>query len=174
MQTAIRFVGILNAAIWLGSIVFFTAVGGPAFFSPEMESILPRPYAARAVEVVIARLYSLQMVCAFVALVHLAVEYFHCGRTPPRANIGFLTILLVMNLVGAFWLLPKMHRLEAVRYSTQTTEVQKAEAARSFGMWHGISQVANLLTLGVLVFHMWTVTRSIETPRFSSWDKFRG
>ena len=174
MQTAIRFVGILNAAIWLGSIVFFTVVGGPAFFSPEMESILPRPYAARAVEVIISRLYSLQMICAFVALSHLAIEYFHCGRTPPRANVGLLTTLLILNLIGAFWLLPKMHGLQGVRYSPETTEVQKAEAARRFGAWHGISQVVNLFVLGVLVFHVWSVTRSIESPRFSNWEKFRG
>ncbi len=174
MQTAIRFIGILNAALWFGSVVFFTVVGGPAFFSPEMESILPRPYAARAVEVVLARFYSLQMLCAFVALMHLAVEYFHCGRAPSRWSVGLLTALLAFNLISGFGLQPKMHRLQAVRYLPSSTEVQRAEAIRSFAVWHGVAQTLNLLVLVGLGIHLWTVTRPITTPRFSTWDKFRG
>lgn len=173
MQTAIRFIGVVNAGIWLGSAVCFTVVVGPAFFSPEMLGIVPRPYAARAVEVVIGRLYSFQMLCAFVALLHLAVEYFQQPRPPSRFHVGLLTVLLGLNLAGTFWLLPAMHQLEATRYSTQTTVEEKAAAAQRFAFWHGTSQVVNLGVLAALGFHLWRLTRPAEKPRFSSFSKFR-
>jgi hypothetical protein len=32
----LRFIGIANAAVWFGSLIFFTVVVGPAFFSEGM------------------------------------------------------------------------------------------------------------------------------------------
>ncbi|MCB1125921.1 MAG: DUF4149 domain-containing protein [Verrucomicrobiae bacterium] len=174
MQTAIRFIGVVNAAIWLGSAVGFTVVVGPAFFSSEMLGIFPRPYAARAVEVVIGRLYSFQMLCAFVALLHLAFEYFQQPRPPSRFHVGLLTVLLGLNLAGTFWLLPTMHQLEAVRYSDATTVEQKTLAKQRFGFWHGSSQVVNLGVMLALGYHLWRLTRPADKPRFSSFSKFRG
>lgn len=173
MQTAIRFIGIVNAAVWLGSAVCFTIVVGPAFFSTEMLEVFPRPYAARAVEVVISRLYSFQMLCAFVALLHLAVEYFQQPRPASRFHVGLLTLLLGLNLAGAFWLLPTMHHLQAVKYSPQAAVEDKAAAERRFAFWHGTSQVVNLGVLAALGFHLWRLTRPPEKPRFSNFSRFR-
>lgn len=173
MQTAIRFIGIVNAAIWLGSAVCFTVVVGPAFFSPEMLGVFPRPYAARAVEVVLSRLYSFQMLCAFVALLHLGIEYFQQPRPPSRFHAGLLSVLLLLNLGGAFWLLPTLHHLQAVKYSPQAAVEEQTAAGRRFAFWHGTSQVVNLGVLAALGFHLWRVTRPAEKPRFSSFGKFR-
>jgi hypothetical protein len=173
VQTAIRFIGILNAAIWLGSAVAFTVVVGPAFFSSEMLGIFQREHAARAVEVVIADLYLFHMICAGVALLHLAVEYFQQPHWPSRFHVGLLTVLLGLNLTASLWLLPTMQQLEAIRYSDQTTEEEKADAKQRFAFWHGTSQVVNLGVLAALGFHLWRLTRPPQKPRFSSFTKFR-
>ncbi len=53
----LRFIGLTNAAVWFGAAVFFTFVGGPAFFSPEMKHLLPPPYNGAAAELMIARVF---------------------------------------------------------------------------------------------------------------------
>ena len=62
----LRFIGMLNAAVWLGAVIFFTFVAAPAFFSQEMLSFLPRSYAGAAAQVVIKRLFTLHEVCGVI------------------------------------------------------------------------------------------------------------
>jgi uncharacterized membrane protein len=42
-KKVIQLIAALNAAIWLGGAVFFTFIAGPAVFSSELETILPKP-----------------------------------------------------------------------------------------------------------------------------------
>jgi hypothetical protein len=153
----LRFVGPVNAAVWLGSAIFLTFAAGPAFFSPEMLSVMPRYHAGRAAQIVLSRYFNLQLVCASIAVVHLAAAWFYAGRAPARWNRILPGVLLGLVLVGGLWMQPKLRDLHAVMYAPNTTEPQKEAAKRSFGMWHGVSQSANLLlTIGVLLY-FWQV-----------------
>ncbi len=173
MQRLLRFVGLLNLAVWLGGAVFFTVAVGPAFFSGEMLSFLPRPYAGRAAEVIVERYLGLQCWCAGVALLHLLAEYLHSGRPVARLTLGLLTGLLALGLLGGNWLVPKMHALERVRYSPRTTPVEKAQAAATFGVLHGTSQAVNLLQLAGLLYLFWDLARPGSALRFAHFDKLR-
>ena len=173
MQAFIRYIGVLNAAVWFGAVVFFTLAGGPAFFSDEMLGFLPRPYAGRAAEVVIGRLFVLQQWCAVIALLHLLVESLYFGRRGEARRAALVGGLLLMNLVGGYWLLPRMHELERIRYSPASTVAEAAAAASRFGLWHGLSQIVNLVVVISLAYCIWKLARPISAPRLGGFDRFR-
>ena len=63
----LRFVGLMNAAVWFGAAIFFTFGIGAAAFSPEMKELLgPKnsPYFSGAIaQILIARYFHLQLLC---------------------------------------------------------------------------------------------------------------
>jgi hypothetical protein len=174
VQPFIRFVGLINIAVWFGAGVFFTVAAGPAFFSADMLSFLPRPHAGRAAEVVIERYLLLQQWCGAIALLHMLVAYLYSGRQVERLSLGLVSTLLVLALIGSHWLVPHMHQLQRTMYSPVTSAVQQAAARSSFGLLHGASQVVNLLMILALLYHLWHLTRPLNPPRFGALDKIRG
>jgi hypothetical protein len=173
VQPFIRFVGVVNIAVWFGAAVFFTVVAGPAFFSAEMLSFLPKPYAGRAAEVIIERYLLLQQWCGAIALLHILVEYLYSGRQVDRWSLGLLSAMFVLALIGSFSLQPHMHELQRIMYATTTSVAQQAAAKSRFGLLHGAAYLVNLLMICGLVHYLWKVTRSVQPLRFGSSDKFR-
>lgn len=167
MQSVLRYLAVLNAAIWLGATVFFTLGAGPAIFGPETAEFMPKPYRARVAEIVIGRLFTLQQVCGGVALMILFAESIRVGRLVRRAHLGLVAGLFLAALVAGGWLAPRMHALQVVRYSPESTPAVQEAAARSFAAWHGFSQVVNLLVLAGLLVHLGTVSRPPESPRLA-------
>ncbi len=165
MQSALRFIAVLNAALWLGGTVFFTFCAAPAIFSPAMSAMLPDAYRARVAELVIARLFGLQQICGGVALALWLVDYIRAGRLTRRLTLGVVGSLFALSLIGGYWLQPKMHQLEVIRYSKIATAEQRAQATSSFRAWHGFSQVLNVFALAGLVFYFWQMSRPPESPR---------
>src|SRR6266436_1420387 len=73
----LRFVGLLNAAVWFGAAIFFTFAAGPAVFSQDMKDALRQnnPYFYGAIaQVLISRYFRLQLICGVIALLHLVME----------------------------------------------------------------------------------------------------
>lgn len=173
MQTFIRFVGVLNAAVWVGAAIFFTVAVGPAFFSAEMHSFLPPAYAGRAAEVMITRYFLLQNWCAGVALLHVLLEYVYSGRLAEKSTVALIGTFLGISLIGGFWLEPKLHELQVIKYSPHTSPAQKAEAAATFGALHGVSQGVNLLVIVGLLCYFWRITRPLAADRFPILEKFK-
>ncbi len=170
MQSALRFVGVLNAAIWLGATLFFTVGAGPALFSEEAAAFLPRPHRARVAELVIGRLFVLQQVCGVVGLGLLLVDAIRAGRVVQRLSFAVVGGLFVASLIAGHMLAPKMHRLQQVRYSPRATPQEQAAAVRTFNVLHGLSQAMNLFVVAGLVFHLHQVSRLPGPPR---WNAFR-
>lgn len=168
MQVVLRFVALVNAAVWLGATVFFTLGAGPAFFGPEMAAFLPRPHRARAAELVIARLFTLQQVCGGIALTLLLLDCVRAGRLLRRAHLALVAVLLGTSLLAGNWLAPRLHQLQRVRYAPNAAPEQVAAAEASFNRWHAFSQGVNLLVLVGLVVHLWAVSRPPETPRLGN------
>ncbi len=127
--------------------------------------MLPDAYRARVAELVIARLFGLQQICGGVALALWLVDYIRAGRLTRRLTLGVVSGLFLLSLIGGHWLQPKMHQLEAIRYSTRATSEQRAQATSSFRAWHGFSQVLNLFALAGLAFYFWQMSRPPESPR---------
>lgn len=160
----VRFVGILNAAIWCGSAIFLI-VGLPPLFSAEMKRLLGLPGVGFAAQTVLARFFILQYVCAGVAFAHLIVESLVNRHPFSRFNLALLTGLTALALAGGLGVQPKLRDLHLRMYYS-TTPQQKEEAARNFRAWHGGSQIANLLVITGLILYLWKVTEARESPRF--------
>jgi hypothetical protein len=171
MRGFLRFVRIVNAAIWCGASVFLI-VGIPALFSQPLEALLSKPYAGFAAEAVLQRYFALYDVCGAVALLCLGVEWVYSGNGS-RVDAWLLGALTAFGLVFGLILQPRMHAWHYYKYFGRTVE-QQAEAARWFGLWHGISQLLNLVVIAGLVFYLWRSTRPPESPRFGSFAKIRG
>ena len=172
----LRFVGILNGAVWFGSAIFFTFGAGLAPFSPEMKALLgPKnaPYFSGAIaQILIARYFSCQIVCAGVAVLHLLAEWLYLGKQPQKLQVGLLIGLASAALIGGYWLQPRMKALHTTKYGLNTRPEIREAADRSFRAWHGVAQVVNMLMVGGLTVYLWRVTNPSDPTRFVSAMKF--
>ena len=83
VNTWLRFLSLVNAAVWFGSAIFFTFSAGPAFFSAAMKELLGGGYAyysGAVAQIVIERYFALQQACGLIALVLLVLEKFNSNR----------------------------------------------------------------------------------------------
>lgn len=171
MNGFLRFVRLLNAAIWCGSSVFLL-VGLPGLFSGRVISVLSRPYAGFAAEAVFGRYFILYYVCGAVALLCLGADWVYSGKES-SFDFGLVSALAAVGLLGGLVLQPRLHDWHYFKYWGKTAEVQ-AHAAKLFAVWHGISQGVNLLVIIGLILYLWRTARPSETPRFVAFNKIRG
>jgi hypothetical protein len=173
----LRFVGILNAAIWLGTAIFFTFGAGPAAFSSEMHDLIgPKnyPYFSSAIaQILLGRLYLWQLACGFVAVLHLLAEWLYLGRTPNRAWVGLMAGVVALGLFGSYWVQPKMREWHNQSFAVNARPDRREAAAHSFQTWQNTSQVVNLLLIAGLSAHLWRMAGRAEATRFVSSSKFR-
>jgi hypothetical protein len=170
----LRFVSLMNAAVWFGAAVCFVLGVSPVSGSPEMKILLgPKnfPYFSVAVgHLLSAGYYHLYLACSLVALLHLVAEWVYLGRQPPGAWIGLLLGLVLVGLLAGYVLEPRMlelHRLQFVR-----PDLREA-AARSWRAWQIVLRVNNLLVLFGLGVYLWRIANPPDPTRFVSAAKFR-
>jgi hypothetical protein len=168
----LRFLGILNAAVWCGSAIFMVA-GLPAIFSDKLKTLLTVQGVGLAAEALVARFFVVQCVCGLIALGHLTAEWLYAGRPARRFNIILATALLWVGLIGSFWVQPKMEELHRIKYFGRSL-AEREEAGKTFAVWHGISESVNLLVICGLVVYLWRVSSPDEPPRFGNFNKIRG
>ena len=173
MIQVLRFVGVLNAAVWVGATIFFTFVAAPAFFSPEMMTLLGRAYSGAAAQIVVKRYFVFHLVCGSIALVHLILEWLYSGRPLHRWVLYLLLGILGAALLGELALTPKMKSLHFVMYARGMTPAQQAQARSTFGWLHGMSSVGNLAVLAGLLAHFWQVNNPNVPVRIFGAAKFR-
>jgi len=178
----LRFIGVLNAAVWLGAAVFFTFAVGPAFFSDDVKHVFKPVFKDNylfwpgvMLQFVIGRYFYLQQICGVIALVHLVAEWFYLGRPLQWLNVTLLSGLLLIGFVGGFWFQPKLHELHLVKYGLNQqyqpaalSVAERTEAYKSFKTWHGVSQAMNLVGLAALIVYFWRVTHPSDDLRILS------
>ncbi len=171
MIPLLRTVAIFNAAIWLGSTVFFTFFVAPTVLG--LKGALTPFWAGYATQAVVAKLFWVQHVCAGVSLVHILAEFLYIGRPIDRAILWVLLAIFGMGLFGGFVLQPKLRQWHLIKYSPSAQPVERKAAESSFRLWHGVSMGGNTLALAGLVFYLWristapTVARTVTIPRFN-------
>ena len=168
----LRFVGLLNAAVWFGAAIFFTFGVGLAPFSPEMKSLLGpsnAPYFSGAIaQILIARYFHFQLACAAIAVLHLLAERLYLGKHPQKLQAGLLIGLCAAVLIGGYWLQPRLKALHATKYGTGARPEIREVANRSFRAWHGVSQMVNLLVVSGLAVYLWRAANPSDPTRFVS------
>jgi hypothetical protein len=167
----LRFLGILNAAVWCGSAIFLV-VGLPAVFSPELKKLLTAPGVGFAAETIVARFFTVQYCCGAIGLAHLWAEWLYAGRPVRVLNLSLLIGMLTVALIGGIWVQPKMQELHKVHYFGKTLE-ERAQAGETFALWHGISESVNLVVIGGLIVYLWSVSSDAEHSGWGDFTKIR-
>jgi hypothetical protein len=174
----LRLVGIFNAAIWFGAVIYFNFCGAPAVFSDDMKVVLGDknyPFFSGAIaQVLISRFFVLNLLCNCIALIHLAADWLYFGKSRQGIWLGLLLSILCFNLFGEFLLQPKLKHLHAIRYDVRTRPADADAAKASFRSWHAASRIADLVILVGLGAYLWHTTNPADPTRFVSTSKFRG
>ena len=170
----LRYLGLLNAAVWLGAAVSFAFAIGPAFFSEEMKAMFPPPHNGAAAQIVIKHYFILLHVCGAVAVLHLVLEKLYLGKVAERLTVIVLSVTIFLGLLGGFWFQPKLKDLHLRWYDARSSEIAREQAHQSFSLWHGISQTMNIIVIGGLLVYLWRVSNPPSASRFLTANKFRG
>jgi hypothetical protein len=176
----LRFVGIVNAAIWFGASIFFAGVVLPGIFSEDVhrlfgEETAYKYYAGGVAMALFGRFFVLQYLCGAVALLHLFAEKLYLGRAFPRLATSIAVGVLFLSLVGGLAVQPRLREFRQTMYSITASADQKAAAAHSFGVWHGASMAVNLVVLAGLLVYLTRMARSEESSRYGTlFPTFRG
>ncbi len=172
----LRLVGLLNAAVWFGSAIFFTFGTGLVPFSQDMRTLLGPsnfPYYSGAIaQIFIARYFWFQVGCALIAALHLLAEWLYLGKYPQKLQLSLLLGLCSAILIGTYWLQPRLKALHAIKYGVNTRPEAREAADRSFKAWHAVSEAINVLMVGGLALYLWRAANPSDQTRFVSAVKF--
>jgi hypothetical protein len=173
----LRFIGVMNAAVWFGAAVFYTFGVSPAFSSPEMKRLLGGDlYSGAAAHIVTHYYWAVYYWCGGVAFFHQLAEWVYLSR-PLKSLVTYLLAgVFVIGLTCGLLIQPRMEKLYAQKYAhpapgAATTE-QAASAAKSYSAWRTTAQVLNLLALAGLTVFTWQTIHSGNGTRFAP-SKFR-
>ncbi len=173
----LRFIGLLNASVWLGGAVFCLAGIGPACSSQELHGVLPGgnfPFFSGAIaHVFLGRCFQLQTACALIALLHVLTERAYLGKPEFKSTLGLLTVLLALCLLGGNELQPTLRHLHLTRYAPNLPAAVHAAAGRSYTLWSVVLQCLNLTVILGLSVYLWRIAHPTTAPRFFSSQKFR-
>lgn len=167
-----------NAAVWFGTAVFYTFCAAPALASEEVRVVLGAknfPYFGGAIgQLLLARYFQVNLVCAVIALLHLLAERLYLGRASKRVWTVVTVTLFWIGLLGSFWLGPKLRELHQAQHLVSTPPAQREVLARSFRVWHGVFQGLNFFILVGVAGSLWRAVHPPDDLRFVGSGKFRG
>lgn len=173
MISFLRFVGVMNAAVWLGASLYHFMAVGPFFSTAAARWVLGEPHATGAGLMLWHRLYMLQYVCLGVAWAHLLTEWVYLGRGPSRFQAGVLSLLLALTLAGDLELRHGVEPAHWIRQNPKAAADDKARAERGYPLWSAIWMCTQTgLTLVVILFSSKTLMAT-PGPRFMTHGKFR-
>ena len=141
MVQAIKWVYLVTLAVWVGSIVFFSAVVAPTLFR-----VLEREAAARLQRALFPRYYLLGMVCAACGI--LCVGWLLAERAFGKWP-GLLSLLLLAGMGATeFWLrqtvVPRLNQLRDLKNPTiGSGQLPPPEAAAEWKALHRLSVQLN-------------------------------
>jgi hypothetical protein len=171
----LRFVGLINAAVWFATILLVALAVEPAATSQDMIDLLSQrnfPYFSVAISyVIIGRFVHLYLLCSVIALAHLTAEWLYLGKYPHRLWVALVVCLALIGVLENYWLLPK---LKAWHYLRSGPQARNQMADRSYQYGHMLFEGINLLAVGGLGLYLWRVAYPPEPARFVSTSKFRG
>lgn len=167
----------MNAAVWLGTTVFFTLGAYPASHSPDIANLFKAGadayYPNVIAQVVMGRYYVISLACGVVALLHFVAKWLYLGRPSRKFSAGLVISLFAITLIAGNAIRPELTNLNKNRfYATQPAERQAA--AKWFRILRGIETTFNFLMIGGLMVYTWRVANPSDTLRFVSPVKFRG
>ena len=173
----LRFIGFMNAAVWLGTAIFFTFGAEPACFSADMRGVLgitgESYYPWAIAGVVMTRYYHVMLACSIVSLLHFLAEWMYMGRPSRRFSFGLLAALFVLLIICCNAIEPSMNRLNRKHYTAAQVD-DRESAGKSFRVLHLTTRILNVFMIGGLAFYAWRMGSPSDTLRFVRPVQFRG
>ena len=112
------------------------------------------------------RYFTLHLICGLLALAHLVAESLYLGRPLFRWTLALLTVVFLLGVVGAYGIQPRLKALHLAMYHPSSPAAEREPARKSFGRWHAVSQVLNLLVIGGTVVYLVRITRQSDSSRW--------
>lgn len=165
MIAALRLIGITNAAIWLGAVVYHLFVVNPTFGSEEMIRLLRSPHAIASSLLVEKRFFLLCITCGFIALFHLIAEWLYLGRSMSRARVGLIGGLLVAGILAGGVIQRQREKNHTIAFVTRD-EQRRVNAQKTFQLWSGVQAVIKVVLLGGVAVYFWKTAIPEDKPRF--------
>jgi hypothetical protein len=166
----------MNAAVWLGTTVFFTFGANPACFSPIMTNMFKADadayYPNVVAQAVMAKYYVISMACAVIALLHFLAKWFYMGRPSRKFSGGLVISLFLLTLIASNVITPELTNLNKNRF-TATQPAERQSAAKWFHILRAVETTFNFLMIGGLMVYTWRIANPSDTLRFVSPVKFR-
>lgn len=152
---AAAFIHVAAFGIWLGTIMWNTFFVGLTMFKH-----MPRQMFGRVQSQLFPKYFGLTTGCNVVLLGSLLL----LGGSSPSTNRAAITLglALVASIGNMLFLEPVATKLMFERYALENLEEKTAEVKaqiqalyKSFGMYHGISSLINLIITGCAFAHAW-------------------
>ena len=146
-----------------------------SLFGGSQADTTARFYAGSAAQIVLERYFFMQECCAAIAIVYLIVDWFSTGRPFHRLAVILSLALLALSLLEGHWIQNKLQHLHKTKYGVgaPVTRIQSEQAGKSFRLWHGFSQILNLIQLGGITVFLWHVSLPDASARFVGRPGFR-
>lgn len=167
----------MNAAVWLGTTVFFTFGANPACFSPNITNMFSAGsdsyYPNVIAQAIMTKYYAISLACAVVALLHFLCKWLYMGRPNRKFSSMLLISLFVITLIGSNAIQPALAKLNERRFKAPQ-QVERQSAMRSFHILNVVMEICNILVIGGLVVYTWRIANPSDTLRFVNPVQFRG
>ncbi|HEY2083083.1 MAG TPA: DUF4149 domain-containing protein [Verrucomicrobiae bacterium] len=167
----------MNAAVWLGTAIYFTFGAEPACFSADMHAALGVPgdsyFPGAVASVVMSRYYHIALACGVIALLHVLAGWLYMGRPSRKFSFGLVAGLFLLTLIGSNAIQPALTRLNRKHY-TAAQPADRESAAKSFHLLNATSVVFDILIIGGLILYVWRLGSPSDTLRFVRPVQFRG
>ncbi len=170
----LRFVGIINAAVWFGAAFFMLTTVLPAVYSQEMKGIFGQVYTGIIWQIILGRFFVLECWCGGVALVHLTMEWLLIGKAWRKGMFALAIAIFSVALINGAWLEPKLEQFYRTKYSTVARPVEKEVAGRYYRVWNRVSFGFHVMVVGGLMIFVCRMAGAPNGPRFVPANKFRG
>lgn len=173
MISFLRFVGVMNAAVWLGGTVFHLFAVAPFFGSSAVHWLLGELHAGGTGLMLWHRFYGLQYLCIGIAWLHLLAEWVYLGRSVSKFNGWALSIGLSLTLTSHAEMSQGVEKAHWKRQNSNVSVVDRERALRVYPLWKGVWIATNAaLGLTILAFSWKTLTAN-QGPRFMTQGRFR-
>ncbi len=179
MIVVLRFIGVMNAAVWFGAAIFFVFGISPAFSTPAIKQLLQGDIYPAAVSILASeRFYSFHYWCGSIAIIHQLAEWVYLSRPLQRVTMGVLIGTFILALFGGLWVQPKLlknHQTAYFRSPSPISPEDRRNAEKTYFTWRKTSDIITYLMVAGLAVFSWRVFYSgnTTTTRFAPTNKFR-
>jgi hypothetical protein len=177
VNDALRLLGIVAVAAWLGASLLFLMAVTPGMFSAEMERLLePRnyPYFSAAIySILLKRVFYFQLLCALASISALLAERLYAGSQASKGRLGLLLTLTILCLLDGFSFQPKMKAFNGVRYSSAAKPEARKSAMDGYIFWGRLSTIARVVSVAGLGWFLLRAGNPPKSSRFLEAGKFR-